>query len=305
MNFVYGRGYVIDIKHLQYVIEVARTGSFTKAAQTMFVSQPTISKMIKSVEEELGVELFDRSGSRIVPTDVGQLIVDQANVIAHAFDNLTTGLDELASLRRGKLRIGLPPMAGASYFAEPIGRFHAMYPGIAIELAEDGAKRIEADIENGALDFGVVLLPTKSELFESILIADERLMVLVHPGHRYAKKGRMALRELESEPLISFSEGFALHDRIPAACLAEGFRPNIVCESSQWDLIVRLVAANLGAALLPESICKEAGEGVAAVELDQPVIPWRLAFVWRKDRYLSYAAKEWIRFLRTWFPEGQ
>ncbi|MBD3918323.1 LysR family transcriptional regulator [Paenibacillus sp. PR3] len=294
----------MDIKHLQYVIEVARTGSFTKAAQTMFVSQPTISKMIKSVEEELGVELFDRSGSRIVPTDVGQLIVDQANVIAHAFDNLTTGLDELASLRRGKLRIGLPPMAGASYFAEPIGRFHAMYPGISIELAEDGAKRIEADIENGALDFGVVLLPTKSELFESILIADERLMVLVHPEHRYAARGRIALTELEPEPLISFSEGFALHDRIPAACLSEGFRPNIVCESSQWDLIVRLVAANLGAALLPESICREAGDGVAAVALDQPIIPWRLAFVWRKDRYLSYAAKEWIRFLRTWFPEG-
>ncbi|WP_348538019.1 LysR family transcriptional regulator [Paenibacillus sp. CCS19] len=291
----------MDIKHLQYVIEVARAGSFTKAAQTMFVSQPTISKMIKSVEEELGAQLFDRSGPRIVPTDVGQLIVDQANVITHAFDNLTTGIDELASLRRGKLRIGLPPMAGASYFAEPIGRFHAMYPGVTIELAEDGAKRIEADIENGTLDFGVVLLPTKSELFESILVADEQLMVLLHPSHRCANKATIALAELAEEPFISFSEGFALHDRIPAACLAAGFRPNIVCESSQWDLIVRLVAANLGAALLPESIGREAGDGVAAVSLEQPAIPWRLAFVWRKDRYLSYAAKEWIRYLRTWF----
>ncbi|QKS46630.1 LysR family transcriptional regulator [Paenibacillus cellulosilyticus] len=295
----------MDIKHLQYVIEVARTGSFTKAAQTMFVSQPTISKMIKSVEEELGVELFDRSGPRIVPTDVGQLIVDQANVITHAFGNLTAGLDDLATLRRGKLRIGLPPMAGAGYFAEPIGRFHAKYPGIAIELAEDGAKRIESDIESGALDFGVVLLPTKSELFESILIADERLMLLVHPEHRYAARTDVRLNELAAESFISFSEGFALHDRIPAACLAEGFQPNVVCESSQWDLIVRLVAANLGVALLPETICKEAGSGVAAIALESPIIPWQLAFVWRKDRYLSYAAKEWIRYLGTVFPGGQ
>jgi len=289
---------------LHYFIEVARTGSFTKAAESLHISQPTISKAVKEMEDELGYVLFLRTGKKAEITPEGQLILNQARDIVHSFQNLSSELPHGPNMLQGKLRMGVPPMAGAGYFPEVIGQFHEQYPGITLELVEYGAKKIEEEIENGALDIGVVLLPTKHDLYHTIPFADERLMLIVHPGHRLASKEEVALKELAEESFILFREDFALHDRIPAICMSVGFQPRIVFETSQWDFIGNLVAAKLGIALLPESICRQIDPTrVAARPLVAPVIPWRLAFIWRKDRYLSFAAKEWIRFMRSIYPE--
>ncbi|RIE03527.1 LysR family transcriptional regulator [Cohnella faecalis] len=280
------------------------TGSFTQAAESLRVSQPTISKAIKDMEEELGVHLFDRTGKKAELTNDGQTVLAQSRDIVQSFENLTTGLNPDARAQKGKLRIGLPPMAGAGYFPEIIGRFHERYPGISLELMESGARKIEDDIESGALDIGVVLLPTKQQhIYHTIPIADERLAVIVHVGHPLASRESVTLKELAGQAFILFQEDFALHGRISAACLGAGFQPRIVCESSQWDFIGNLVAAKLGISLLPKIICRRMSpDRITVLPLADPVIPWSLAFVWRKDRYLSFAAREWIRFVRTFYP---
>lgn len=290
---------MMDIRHLQYFIEVALTGSFTKAAEVLRVSQPTISKVVKDMEDELGILLFNRTGKKAELTNEGQMIFNQAKDIVNSFDSLSSAINQAAHLVKGKLRIGLPPMAGAGYFAEFIGQFHERYPGIVLELVEYGARKIAEEIENGALDIGVVLLPTKHDIYHSILIADEKLKLIVHPEHRLAGRTEVSLSELAGEGFIMFPEDFSLHDRIMSACVSSGFQPRVVCESSHWDFIGNLVAAKLGIALLPEHICRQMNpERISTVSLVQPEIPWKLAFIWRKDVYLSYAAKEWIRLLR-------
>ncbi|WP_170318220.1 LysR substrate-binding domain-containing protein [Paenibacillus thalictri] len=290
----------MDIRHLQYVIEVAMTGSFTKAAESLHISQPTISKAVKEIEDELGVILFDRTGKKAELTSEGYRIVSQARDIVGSFNSLTSEVNQAAHLHKGKLRIGLPPMAGAGFFPELIGKFHEQYPGIMLELVEYGAKRLAADIESGALDFGAVLLPVNRDLYHSILIAEERLMLIVHPEHPLASRAEVPMEELSEESFILFREDFALNERIPAACISAGFQPRIVCESSQWDLIGSLVGVKLGISLMPEHICKKMNPAaVTSVPLVNPIIPWRLGFIWRKDRYLSFAAKEWIRFLQS------
>jgi DNA-binding transcriptional LysR family regulator len=296
----------MDIRHLQYFIEVALSGSFTKAAETLRVSQPTISKVVKDMEEELGILLFNRTGKKAELTNEGQMIFNQAKDIVNSFDNLSSALSQATHLVKGKLRIGLPPMAGAGYFPEVIGQFHERYPGIMLELIEYGARKIAEDIENGALDIGVVLLPTKHDVYHSIPIADEKLKLIVHSEHRLAAQTEVSLSELAAEAFIIFREDFSLHERIISACISSGFQPRVVCESSQWDFIGNLVAAKLGIALLPENICRQMNpERIATVSLVQPEIPWKLAFIWRKDVYLSFAAKEWIRFVQTIYPNKE
>lgn len=294
----------MDIRHLQYFLEVARLRSFTKAAETLYITQPTISKTIKNMEDEWGVTLFHRQGKRIELTDAGRIMYQQAQQMVEAFRRVSDELEDLMNLKRGHLRIGLPPMIGSSFFPEVIGQFHDKYPQITIQLIEDGAKKVEADVESGETDIGVAVLPVNEEVFHYYSFVKENLRLLLHPSHRLAGRDSVSLAELAEEPFVLFREDFTLHDRIIRECVGAGFEPRIVYESSQWDLISGMVAANLGIALLPETICREIDASrVTILALDNPSIPWQLGMVWRKDRYLSFAAREWISFTRSLLGE--
>ncbi|PAF29823.1 LysR family transcriptional regulator [Paenibacillus sp. 7516] len=294
----------MDIRHLQYFLEVARQQSFTKAAEVLYITQPTISKTVKSLEDELGVTLLDRYGKRVELTDAGHVFFRQALEIEKSFRSLSSELDDLMNLKKGHLRIGLPPMVGSSFFPMIIGEFHKAYPQVSIQLFEDGAKKVEADVISGALDIGVAVLPTVDELLDHFVFVEEKLNLLVHPSHPLAGKESVALRELEHDAFVLFREDFALHDRIIAACQHVGFHPRVVYESSQWDLLSAMVAANLGVALLPETICREVDHmRVRIMPVVEPVIPWQLGMIWRKDRYLSFATREWIGFTKAMLSE--
>ncbi len=228
---------------------------------------------------------------------LSRIIYEQAQPIVKSFQSLSSELGDLKNLKKGHIRLGLPPMVGSSFFPEVIGQFHQKYPQVTMQIFEDGAKKVEVDVESGLLDIGVVVLPTDDALFHSFSFVRENLMLLVHPSHRLADRECARLIDLAEENFVLFREDFALHDRIITECVKVGFQPHIVYESSQWDLISGMVAANLGIALLPETICREINrERIRILPLVEPVIPWQLGMIWRKDRYLSYAAREWIAF---------
>lgn len=296
----------MDIRQLQYLVEVARLKSFTKAAEALFITQPTISKTVRLMEEELGVVLFNRQGKQIELTDAGRIIVDRATDILISFQNLSSELDDLRNLKRGYIRIGLPPMVGSSFFPKLMGLFHQRYPEITIRLFEDGAKKVEIDVAEGALDLGVVVLPTMDEGLGCFPFVEEKLNLIVPPGHPFAGQKEARLGELADEYFIMFREDFALHDRIIRECENAGFHPKLIYESSQWDLISQMVAAGLGIALLPEAVCREmAPDRVSIIPLVDPVIPWKLGIIWREDRYQSFAAREWLRVAREVLQQEQ
>lgn len=289
----------MDIRHLQYFVEAARFQSFTKAAQSLYITQPTISKMIKNLEEELGVVLFERVGKKIVLTDAGSILLAQAQRMVQSFSQMNASLSELMELKAGHIRIGLPPMVGVSFFPRIIGQFREKHPKVTMQLFEHGAKKVEADVGSGELDIGVILLPTNEEKFESFCFVRQSLMLVVPPSHKLAARDEVSLMELKEEPFLLFHEDFTLHDRIIAECEKLGFRPDVVYKSTQWDFISEMAAANLGIALLPEAICRELDrERLRVIPLTSPSIPWHLAMIWRRGGYLSYAAREWIAFAR-------
>ncbi|WP_027092081.1 LysR family transcriptional regulator [Cohnella thermotolerans] len=294
----------MDIRHLQAISEIVRHNSFTRAADALHVTQPTISKMIKSLEQELNIEIFARDGKQVKLTDAGEAIFKHAGPILQLFDRLVTEINDLTYLHKGSIRLGIPPMAGSSFFPPVIKRFQERYPGIAIQMEEDGALKIEERLADGALDVGVVLLPIDREEFNWFPIVEDRLNVLVQPAHRLASRKRIELAELEGEPFILFNNDFALHDRILRECRAIGFEPRVAYESTQWDFIGELAGAGLGVAMLPDTVCRSLHpDKVRAVPLVRPVIPWHLAMAWRRDGYLSLAAREWIQFTREAFGQ--
>ncbi|WP_163527161.1 cidABC operon transcriptional activator CidR [Halobacillus ihumii] len=286
----------MDIRHLKYFIEVSRFSSFTRAADHLFLTQPTISKMIKNLEEELGVELFDRSRKKLVLTDAGRVILEQAQTIDRAFNNLQTELDDLLGLQKGHIRIGLPPIMDADHFIRILGEFHQLYPNITFQLLENGTKKIEEDITNDQLDVGITVLPTEEENFRYFSFMKEELKVIVPPSHRLGARKQVKLEELKDEPLILFNKDFALNDRIKEACKEAGFLPHVVSESTQWDFIGKMIAADLGISILPHSVSMLLKEDVHRIKVVKPMIEWDLALIWKKNHYQSYATKEWLKF---------
>ncbi|MCQ6267569.1 LysR family transcriptional regulator [Fictibacillus sp. WQ 8-8] len=293
----------MDIKQLQYFIEVAKYNSFTRAADALFITQPTISKMIKNLEDELGVVLFDRSRKGLTLTDAGQTIFDQAKLVDKAFNNLEMELDNLLGLKKGHIRIGLPPIFDPRLFPKLIGSFHDRYPHITFELMEDGSKKIEEEVASLQLDIGVVVLPTNTDMFQYFAFMEEDLRLIIHPDHPLAVRDEINLAELREESFILFNKDFVLHDRIISSCNQAGFSPHITSESSQWSFIEEMVVCKLGVSLLPESICRHLTDEVRAIKVVNPSISWHLALIWNKDQYLSFAAKEWLSYAKEQLSE--
>ncbi|MBL0388080.1 LysR family transcriptional regulator [Tumebacillus sp. ITR2] len=289
----------MDIRQLTYFVEVARLGSFTKASLALHVTQPTISKMVRNLEEELQVTLLDRSQKKIQLTDAGAVVYTKSLDILQSLHNLTSALDDVRNVQTGTLRIGLPPMVGAPFFASLLAEFHAAYPHVSIQLEEHGGKRVEQLVEEGTLDFGATVLPVNSDVFEVHPFYNEALKLLLPAHHPLAERNSVGLEELRDDSFLLFSEEFSLHDRIREACRIAGFQPQVVCESSQWDLIRQMVAAGLGVALLPEILSRDLPlNSIRVLDVDRPQIHWHLAVIWRRERYLSFAAREWLAFLQ-------
>jgi DNA-binding transcriptional LysR family regulator len=146
---------------------------------------------------------------------------------------------------------------------------------------------------------GVTILPTDQEAFATLPLVHDVLLAVVSRRHPLAARRRVALRELRDTPFVLYRPDFALHGNILAACRDAGFTPAIASESAQWDFLAALAGADVGVALLPRMICRGLDRRVVAtLPLVEPAIPWDVALVWRRDRYLSPAAQAWIDLAR-------
>lgn len=292
----------MDLLHLTYFVEVARQKSFTKAAKTLHVSQPAISKVIKTLEGELDTLLFERSGRTVKLTDTGQAILERAQSILDDMDRFSSDIADITGLKRGHITIGLPPMVGARFFPQVIGTLKQDYPEITIQLIEVGSKEVEAGIEQETLDLGVVALPLNSDHFEIFSFLNEPLRVVMSPDHVLAKKAAIDLSDLKQESFILYRDDFSLNDLIRLQCEARGFYPNVVLQSSQWDFIVEMVSAHFGIALLPDTICCSLdSQRFSCKPLKEVTIPWNLALIWKKGKYLSFAARKLVSVTKQYF----
>ncbi|BBN99041.1 LysR family transcriptional regulator [Sporolactobacillus terrae] len=296
----------MDIKHLHYFIEVAVRKSFTKAAHHLYVTQPTISKMVRDIEDELGMVLLDRTGKEIELTDAGRIVFEQSQKIVQSFAHLSDELGNLTHAKRGKLTIGLPPMIGFKFFPNILSQFRNEYPGIDLNIAEYGAKKVADSVAEGLLEVGVTVGEFNDELFHSFVFFEDKLRLVAHKSSPLAKKTHVNLFDLRNEHFILFPEEFSLHGMIIACCEKVGYQPHIVFESSQWEFMVKMVSEKFGVALLPESILKKAEKEIDAIvtlPIENSELNWRLSMIWERNHYLSYAARTWVAKTRMLLKE--
>lgn len=284
----------MEIRALRAFVEVVRQGGFSNAAKAVFATQSTISKAVKQLELEIGAPLLDRLGHKTRLTEVGEIVYQRAIRILAERENLLAELEELRGLKRGVLRLGLPPVGSAPLFAPLFAAYRSLYPGIDIHLVEHGAERLEELLLSGEVDLIASLLPI-SNAFGWQEVRKEPLVVLLSEHDGLASRGSVRLRDLKDLPFILFQAGFALNRVILDACQREGLVPNISAQSSQLDFIVELVAAGMGIAFLPQMIAEQRPHPhVRCLRLDEPQTDFHIAMIWRRDVYISQAAQAWL-----------
>ena len=294
----------MNINQLECFFLFVRQGSFSKAATALHLTQPSISKMIQSLEDELCATLFIRSAKPVELTDAGSIILKEAEEIVTRFRNLSLELDDIVHLKKGKVRIGLPPISGSTVIPRILGEFNARYPGIQLQLSEYGSKKIQTELQAGSLDVGIVCcLPLLNDNFASLPLIREPLKVIVHPRHSLANESLIDFAALAGESFILYSEDFSLHDSIVNRCKLAGFQPRILCETSQQAFMTELVAARRGIALLPSGICDRLDPAsIVSIPFRDPQIYLHLNIIWRQDRYISFATRRWLDFTAAEFP---
>lgn len=295
----------MDVQALRYFVEVARQRGFTRASETLHVTQPAISKSVRALEEELGTPLLLRERRQVKLTEAGRIVLERAQGVLDSLRVIEEEVVELAALRRGRLRIGMPPIVGVAFFPPLLAEFHQAHPGITLELREEGSHHLEALVLNRELDVGAIVLPTDEKAFGTMPFVRDELRAVLHPSHPLARRRELALRELEATPFVLYRPEFALHGHIIEACRRSGFKPAVVSESSHWDFIVAMVAANIGVALLPQTICRQLDPSqVRSIPLARPIIPWNAALIWRRDRHLPPATRAFIELARQRLVDG-
>lgn len=292
----------MELRALRYFIEVVRQQSFTAAADHLYVTQPTVSKMIRTLEDQLGTPLLLREGRKLTLTDVGQVVYRRGQEVLSAYNGLEAELTDLGTLRQGELTVGIP-MMGGSLFSPLIATFRQRHPGIELKLYEQGARAIESAIADGRLEIGGILEPAAAEVFDILPVTRQPLWLVAPPDSRWRKRQQVELSELSNEAFVMYGEGLALNDIVTTACRGAGFTPTVAGRSSHWDFIAAMVEAGVGVALLPASQCQRLDPHAVTLIADvKPEIPWALALAWRRHGYLSHAARAWLAIARELLP---
>lgn len=289
----------MDYRHLKYFMEVAEQKSFSKAARNLHISQSAISRMIKSLEDEMGVTLFIRNAKTVEITAPGTIFFNYVKRCLFVFEHLKSDFENEFNLKQDTIQIGLPPITDAHVFAKLLGEFKRTYPQISIKLYEYGSKVIESSVQEGVIDVGIICtIPNKD--FESFFLSDDEMCVVMPKGYPLEERKEIPLKLLADYPLVLYRDDFNLHDDILANCEKIGFTPKIVFETSQRELMLQTVSSGLGVAVLPSRLCPEGGENgnVAVRPLTEPKMTHHLYAIWKKGRYMSRAARLWIEFTK-------
>jgi DNA-binding transcriptional LysR family regulator len=292
----------LDIRHLSYFIEVAKYKSFTKASKSLHLSQSTLSKVVKSLEEELNVELIDRTVKRIELTDAGEIVLAQGEMIMESLNDLSTHLYDLMNLKKGKIKIGIPPIIGFLFFPKIIKEFNDLYPDIKIRISEDDSNRVQQEVRDGTLDLGVVMLPVDVKEFEVVPFVNNELSLFVHHSHPLAQREKVEMKELQNETFILLKQHL-FKEFIIQECLRAGFRPEIAYEISEWNFVSEMISENLGVSIFPKPLAQKIDyELVKAIPFEHPSIPWNLGLITKRKKHHPPAVREFVQHISAKLP---
>ncbi|MDO5713326.1 MAG: LysR family transcriptional regulator [Tissierellia bacterium] len=275
----------MNLKNLQYYVEVCEERSFTKASENLYLSQSTLSKAIKNLEDELGYVLIDRSSKHFQLTDKGMILYESGGKLLHQIKKSVKIIKDELSNSKGKLVIGIPPVISTVYFSQIVYQFKQDYPDIELHVIEAGAHTLNKLLEDNRLDMAILITPLEEGKYFKQVVASDEAVLLVNKDHPLAMTPEISFSELKGERFILLDETYMIHHQIVKKAHDAGFEPNIIGKSTQWDYICELVGNDFGVTILPRPILHRFHlDNIRVIPFAQGFFPWNIVMCTCKRR---------------------
>ena len=300
-----------------YVLEVYREQSFTKAAKRLFISQPSLSVAIRNIENEIGAPLFERNGAAVRPTEVGLAYLEAAQKMFYAEEEFNRILAENRGLQQGKLVVGSSNYLCSDVLPRVISRFRSLHPGVEIVLTEANSTRLREMLCSEEVDLVIDNYGDTPGEYDTVPLAEEQILLCVpaeHAVNRDLKPFQILPAQLhgtdhagaapaidismvKEEPFILLKSGNDMHDRAQQLFESCGMLPNVVFQVDQLNISYAMAESGLGAALMPDTFFRyrKHGSEVLLYRLQHPAASRMLHIAQKSGRYRTCAMAEFIR----------
>ncbi|MDO4267941.1 MAG: LysR family transcriptional regulator [Eubacteriales bacterium] len=294
----------MNIKHAQYMLTVLQEGSITAAARKLYISQPSLSQMIKLVESNLGTTIFNRSTDPITLTYAGEKYIEAAKKILSINANLQKEIDEINHEDHGTLRLGIPVQRAIQVIPYVLPRFHALYPHVHLDILESGSSKTEAAVLEGEVDLACLTTTPRHESLHYILIEEEELVLLTSRNSALARRipsgTPISITEARDEQFISSKIGHSVRDVQDRLFITYGIHPNILLETMSIEVSKRTAIACDAVMICPINYIEMSPDLYPRCSI-YPIlgIEQKRSFYvcHRRDLYLTKYMKDFIRIL--------
>lgn len=274
-----------SVRQLEYLLAVSDTLHFRRAAEAEGVTQPALSAQIQALEEVLGVQLFERTRRKVLPTAAGRAVAARARVVLQALDALVDAARADSAPLAGPLRLGVIPTIAPYLLPRILPGLRAEFPEMVLFLREEFTDTLLERLSQGELDLALLALPVDGAELESLPLFNDDFLLAVHGRHPLAKKKRVVERDLDGEDVLLLEDGHCLRTQALAVCSRAGAKEATRVRATSLGTLVQMVAGGLGVTLLPElSVAVEArsARGLVVVPFEDPAPTRQVGLVWRR-----------------------
>jgi LysR family hydrogen peroxide-inducible transcriptional activator len=296
----------MNLRALQYFVKLADLRHFSKAAEACFVSQPTLSTQIKKLEEELDVQLVERSPKKIMLTPVGEEIAARARLVLSDIEQIKTLARRSGNPAEGVLRLGLFPTLAPYLLPHVVPGIRVRYPRLKLQLAEEKTEDILRMLHQGELDAALLALPVSGEGLETEILFNEPFVLALPDDHPLVELDRVTMEQLEGSELLLLEEGHCLRDHALEVCALAGAHERVDFHATSMETLRQMVAAEVGITLMPVLAVKPpiaATDNLVIRRFTEPAPSRTIALVWRSSSALSPFLRELAHRFRDLPPD--
>ena len=281
------------LRHIKYFLAVAEHRSFTRAAASLYVSQPALSQQIKQLEESLDATLFDRSGRQIQLTHAGEVYASYAHKALQDLEEGRRALHDVQNLSRGALRIAITPTFTTYLIGPLIKAFHNLYPNITLSIQEMSQEQMEKQLLDDEFDVGIAFAEVHSADIQTQTLLVETLALVVNKDHPLAKHQAIDLQTLSEQSLVLLSHEFVTRGQIEHYCRQHSIKPQVLMEANSLSAVLEIIHHTQLTTLLPSNIVSNRDE-LIAIALAPSLLQRTAVLLQRKGAYQNAATKAFI-----------
>jgi len=287
----------MQIHQLRYFCAIARTGSFTRAAEQEHLAQPSLSQQVRKLEDELGTRLFDRLGRSVRLTSFGETFLPRAEAILRQVEDAKHEIEEMAGVERGKVVIGSIPTVAPYFLPGCLASFSRKFPDIQVSVVEELTSELLERVQEGTLDLALLALPIPGGHFVCQELFRERLYLVVPESHRLSSHSMVHLKQVERDPFLLLKDGHCFRENTLSACGRARLRPNVVFESGQFTTILAMVGGGTGVSVVPQ-MAVERRKGCRFIPIADEGAYRRVGIVQLKQHFRSRAHTTFLQHLQ-------